>query len=237
MKADFTARLALAVGMLLAAVSVALATADGPDFFMVRGVAADDVLNIRREPNPKAEKIGEIPPDGNGIENLGCEGGLSFAEWLDATEEEREASERRTWCRIAYDGIEGWVAGRYLEESAQQAPANAAEQLRWSLTALNGEAPVAEAFVAFAPDGAVSGSTGCNQFITSGSFDGRILLIDGPVTMTKAACPSEALASQEKAILAGLQGRIDQVFSPFSRELVLSNPDAGVTLRLSPLSH
>ena len=122
MRTSFAAGIALSLGMLFAAIPMAYATADGPDFFMVRDVAADDVLNIRAEPNPRAEKIGEIPPDGDGIENLGCEGGLSFAEWLEATQEERDASERRVWCRIAYDGTEGWVAGRFLIEGSEPAP-------------------------------------------------------------------------------------------------------------------
>lgn len=237
MRNRFAARLILAAALLLAAASAVFATADGPDFFMVRDVAADDVLNIRNAPNPKARKIGEIPPDGDGIENLGCEGGLSFAEWLDATKEEREASERRTWCRIAYDGIEGWVAARFLTEGSEpvMTTAAAADPLRWRVLEVNGQPAVSEAFVIFAPDGSVSGSTGCNQFRTLGTIESGVLLIDGPVMMTRKACAVEALAPQEKAILAALQGRIDIVFSPFSNELVLSNPQASVTLRLTPL--
>ncbi|MCY6380517.1 META domain-containing protein [Hoeflea prorocentri] len=236
MEIRFAANIALSIGMLLAAASGAHATADGPDFFMVRDVAANDVLNIRTEPNPRAQKIGEIPPDGDGIQNLGCEGGLSFAEWLEATEAERDASERRVWCRIAYDGIVGWVAGRFLTEGSEPV-ANAAvsEPVRWALLKINGQPPNAEAFVTFAPDGSVSGSTGCNQFTTAGSIDSNALFIKGPVMMTRKACPDEALATQEKTILAALQGRIDIVFSPFSDELALSNPQTGVTLRLSPL--
>ena len=96
----------------------ALADADGPDFFAVTGVAADDVLNLRASPSPRAEKIGEIPHDGRGLRNLGCEGLPSFAEWQAMTPQEREQSDRRYWCRIAYDGQEGWVAGRFLREDS-----------------------------------------------------------------------------------------------------------------------
>ena len=42
----------------------AAATADGPDFFQVTGVAATDTLNIREAPDPHATKIGENPPNG-----------------------------------------------------------------------------------------------------------------------------------------------------------------------------
>ena len=53
----------------------AMATADGPDHFRVTGVEADDTLNIRAEPSARAGKIGEIPPQGVCIRNLGCQGG------------------------------------------------------------------------------------------------------------------------------------------------------------------
>jgi len=101
---------------LLGAVTPAAAEADGPDFFRVTGVAAEDVLNIRAEPSASARKIGEIPPNADGIRNLGCQGGLSFTEWEAANRQEREASQRNRWCRIAFCGVQGWVAGRFLAE-------------------------------------------------------------------------------------------------------------------------
>jgi len=111
---------------LLAAVALgagaALATADGPDYFRVVGVASNDVLNIRSEPNASAPKIGSIPPGADGVRNLGCEGGMSFAEWEVATPAEREAAAHNRWCRIVYGGVEGWVAGRFLDEGSGAAP-------------------------------------------------------------------------------------------------------------------
>ena len=56
----------------------ASADADGPDFFEARNVAKNDVLNIRAEPNPRAAKVGKIPPDGARIRNLGCGGRTSW---------------------------------------------------------------------------------------------------------------------------------------------------------------
>ncbi|MBK0329096.1 MliC family protein [Rhodobacteraceae bacterium F11138] len=95
-----------------------VADADGPDFFGVTGVSDDDVLNIRSGPGGSHEKIGQIPFDGDGIRNLGCEGGLSFAEWAEASEAERGAASRRRWCQVRYRGVQGWVAGRYLTEGS-----------------------------------------------------------------------------------------------------------------------
>ena len=113
--------------LLLVAVAVwaplTLAEADGPDFYAVTGVAADDVLNLRTGPSPGAEKIGEIPHDGRGLRNLGCEGVPTFAEWEKMTPEQRAESSKKRWCRVRYGNIEGWVAGRYLrEDSAPEAP-------------------------------------------------------------------------------------------------------------------
>ncbi len=110
---------ALVAGLLLTVGSGALrAEADGPDYYAVRGVAADDVLNIRVEPDPQARKVGEIPPHGTCIRNLGCRGGLTFAEFstLSPAEQERRAREHPRWCKVEYQGVTGWVAGRYLAE-------------------------------------------------------------------------------------------------------------------------
>lgn len=100
----------------------ALGEADGPDFYKVRDVSAGDTLNIRAEPRPDAARLGEIPPDGNCIRNLGCQGGLTLLEFTTLTKEQqaRRIRENPRWCRIEYRGIPGWVAGRYLAEDSCQ---------------------------------------------------------------------------------------------------------------------
>ena len=94
--------------------------ADGPDYWAVRGVAGDDVLNIRKEADWRSQKVGEIPPDGQCIKNLRCVGGLTLDEFITLSEAEKAKiqMERPRWCRITYNGITGWVAGRYLQEGA-----------------------------------------------------------------------------------------------------------------------
>lgn len=103
-----------------------LATADGPDYWQVYGVASDDVLNIRSEPDWQSRKLGEIPPDGKCIKNLRCVGGLTFKEFTTLSEEEKQRiiKERPRWCYIEYKGIRGWVAGHYLREGACVTGAN-----------------------------------------------------------------------------------------------------------------
>jgi len=96
------------------------AVADGPDHFQVTGGQNGDVLNIRTEPNSVAAKIGEIPPDGTCIRNLGCRGGLTLHEYTTLSEHERQQrlKENPRWCKIEYQGTIGWVAGRYLIEGS-----------------------------------------------------------------------------------------------------------------------
>jgi len=96
----------------------ASADADGPDFYRVRNVAANDVLNIRVKPNPRARIVGAIPPDGACIRNLGCQGGLTFQEFTELSPAARKKRERENprWCKVEYRGVTGWVAGRYLGE-------------------------------------------------------------------------------------------------------------------------
>lgn len=115
--------IALATGL---ASSIARADADGPDFFVVRGVRHDDVLNIRAAPSPRARKVGEIPPEADCVRNLGCRGGLTLREFTELSPAARAERERQhpRWCKVEYRSVTGWVAGRYLAEGGCGAPAD-----------------------------------------------------------------------------------------------------------------
>ncbi|MEZ5581920.1 MAG: SH3 domain-containing protein [Candidatus Competibacteraceae bacterium] len=95
-----------------------VADADGPDYWEVRDVAEGDVLNIRTAADWRSPKIGEIPHDGRCVRNHGCVGGLTFEEFstLSTAEQQRILKKRPRWCEIDYQGVRGWVAGRYLRE-------------------------------------------------------------------------------------------------------------------------
>jgi len=98
----------------------ASATADGPDYWGVRDVAENDVLNMRSSPDFKSPKVGEIPHDATCIRNMGCRGGLTYEEFTTLSEEQKQQllKQRPRWCRVNYDGTTAWVAGRYLKEAA-----------------------------------------------------------------------------------------------------------------------
>jgi uncharacterized protein YraI len=105
----------LAMGFGAAPVS---ADADGPDYYVVHGVAHHDVLNVRAEPDPHAAKVGEIPPGAGCVRNLGCKGGLTFREFTELSAEQMEQRERENprWCKVEHGGVTGWVNARYLRE-------------------------------------------------------------------------------------------------------------------------
>ncbi len=107
------------LGCLLLLPLVTQGEADGPDYWDVKGVAQDDVLNLREKPDPRSAKIAEIPHNATCLRNLGCQGGLTFEEFTTLSPAERKALERKRprWCRIEFQGKSGWVAGRYLGEA------------------------------------------------------------------------------------------------------------------------
>ncbi|TBN40460.1 peptide-binding protein [Paracoccus subflavus] len=88
-------RTALALVLSLVLTGPAFATQEYslPTLFDVLGVASDDVLNIRAEPNASAPIVGTLAPDARGIEVV---------------------EERRNWGRINTGGGTGWVSMRYL---------------------------------------------------------------------------------------------------------------------------
>ena len=110
--------------LLMTASGPALAEADGPDYYRVQGVAGDDVLNIRSDANPHANKIGEIPPDADCVRNLGCKGGLTLDVFTHLSKQQQAAAKKEhpRWCLIEYRGSKGWVSGHYLAEVSCDKP-------------------------------------------------------------------------------------------------------------------
>jgi len=66
--------------------------------FSVTGVAQNDVLNVRAQPHPSAEKIWTLPPDTTGVRAVGTIRIVSGAEW---------------W-QIRIGKQTGWVNARFL---------------------------------------------------------------------------------------------------------------------------
>lgn len=85
-------------------ISEPLRIAPEPDQWIVRGIAANDLLNVREKPSPLGKTLGRLP---NGsLVRLG----------------ECEEVEGYEWCRIValdVDELEGWTPARYLQSLAE----------------------------------------------------------------------------------------------------------------------
>ena len=66
--------------------------------FSVTGVAQNDVLNVRAQPHPSAEKVWTLPPDATGVQAVGTPRIVGSAEWR----------------QIRIGNQTGWVNARFL---------------------------------------------------------------------------------------------------------------------------
>jgi hypothetical protein len=99
--------------------SVSVVAADGgPDFFAVTGLGPQDVLVLMSSPSAKASELGYIPHHARGLQNMGCQGSPSYSAWAKMTASQREKSRKQAWCKVRWQGAEGWVAARFLREDS-----------------------------------------------------------------------------------------------------------------------
>jgi uncharacterized protein YgiM (DUF1202 family) len=92
------------------------AAADGPTFWAVTGVRSDDALNLRVAPDADSRRIAKIPFNARGLKNLGCPNHVTFEQWKRMTQAQKDYAASARWCQIEYNGLKGWVAGRFLKE-------------------------------------------------------------------------------------------------------------------------
>lgn len=94
------------------------ATADGPTFYGVEGVAKGHHLTLREKPTSNAKPITYMPYNTVCLENLGCQGGISLKDFQTLNEEElaKKIKENPRWCKIKYKSITGWAFGKFLTE-------------------------------------------------------------------------------------------------------------------------
>ena len=93
-----------------------------PDFYKVRpdSVRAGATLILREQPKVRRSKrLGGVPYNADCLRNLGCQGGLSADEAakLSPANQARRSRQSPRWCQIEYNGMTGWIQGRFLAES------------------------------------------------------------------------------------------------------------------------
>lgn len=95
------------------------ATADGPDYFRLKG---DSAIALQADNSLEAEILLQIPAQTDGLRNLGCKGLPGFSEWTQMSEDDRLAAKARAWCKVEYLQVAGWIPQKYLEEGAHPSP-------------------------------------------------------------------------------------------------------------------
>ena len=212
--------------------SSALGEASGPDFFKVENIDPGQTLIVYDGPSVDYPAIFELSGDRDALYNLGCVGALSYAEWQEATPEERETAANLHWCKIAFDGEEGWVQARYLGEGAapKESQVLFPRSSSWRLISSPAGPSIGEATLVFSSDGSVSGDTGCNRFAGAATVNGQSLEMPGPLAVTKMFCPQPELMQQEDAILAALPEVTTYEFDLLSGRLTLHAADSSLLL-------
>ncbi len=180
-------------------------------------------LILRAEPAATGRRTGDIPAGANGLENKGCRGASDIA-WDHLSKEIRDAMARERWCRVRYQGIEGWVSARFLRDGSApppQATASAGARgassaaitrgngaltdIEWRLAQVGGMEPrESGAWIRFRDNGDIEGNTGCNNLRAS-FVAGSTAMRVGPVAMTRMACPGESAAALERLLLGALE--------------------------------
>jgi heat shock protein HslJ len=84
----------------------------------------------------------------------------------------------------------------------------------------------------FAPDGTLSGGTGCNSFRGTYQIDGATITV-GPLATTRKACPPE-LAEQEAGILEALQSAATFTLAPGQATLLNGDGLLAISLATAP---
>lgn len=211
------------------AAGTALAEADGPDHLRVTGLSEDAVLVLRAGPEADAPEVGTVPGSATGLRAYGCVGGLSLAEWQQASEAERAAAAAARRCLVRHGRLTGWAEGQYLGEGAASAEPSGA----WRIVRVGGAPALGAAEILFAPDGGIGGGTGCNRFRGRGRVVEGRLELEPTLAMTMMACHGP-LAAQETAVLSALAEPMRLRYDPAYGELTLSPEGAGPALLLAP---
>jgi hypothetical protein len=114
MTCDRPIRAAIIAASALAA-AAALAAEEPPKFWAVTGVASNDVLHLRDVPSADSKSLAHIPFNAHGLRHLGCRRNQPpMDQWVRMNAAQRREALTK-WCRVEYQGREGWVAGRFLK--------------------------------------------------------------------------------------------------------------------------
>lgn len=116
----------------------AFAEASGPDFYQIKAdLAAGKTIPIYRDHSLNSEVVSDNVPRATQLKNLGCWGTPDFQTWSSMDEPARAKAKDNAWCKVSYEGYEGWVKNIYLAEYTEpMGPAFDCEKAKGSIETL-----------------------------------------------------------------------------------------------------
>ena len=105
----------LSLLVILLPVFVVWAEADGPDYYRITGAISAQMFEDKSQ---QTKLVLLVPPGTDGIQNLGCEGAPSLADWQAMSEQARQAAKQLTWCKVSVNGHQGWIQTQFLAEGS-----------------------------------------------------------------------------------------------------------------------
>ncbi len=86
------------------------------DYVKVIHVSSNDVLNVRYKPDWKSIKVTELAYDKTCLINIACNDGFKFSDirFESNTDEDKNRSKLKRWCKVDYGKSSGWVLAQYL---------------------------------------------------------------------------------------------------------------------------
>lgn len=96
--------------------------AENSNFWQVKKVKSNDVLNIRSKSDHTSKKVSSIPFNETCVKSHGCGKDIDLESMMHMQEEEVRAFLQQAkvdWCFIEYKGIKGWVNKKYLKASTK----------------------------------------------------------------------------------------------------------------------
>lgn len=217
-------------------------------------------LILRKEPASNGKRIGEIPAGTRGIEGKGCRGPSDIG-WEHLSPDLRNAMSKDRWCRIRWQGLDGWVSARFLRPDGPPEPAatpaatpSAAPTIAPPAAPAATAKPVPKSDASFVgPEWRVASIAGVEfrdgaawlRFGDGGEVEGHTgcnllrasyvagtaALRFGPLAVTRLQCPDDALSRQERLFLAALEAVEAQYVASGALRLIDSTGGARIVLR------
>ncbi|OIP86542.1 MAG: hypothetical protein AUK37_03065 [Rhodobacterales bacterium CG2_30_65_12] len=103
---------------------------------------------------------------------------------------------------------------------ASAVPAQTETAAGWALSSVGGIAALPGGRIAFAADGAVFGTTGCNRFNGQAVAAPGVITFNSPFSATKMACAGD-LMGQEMRVFEALSGTVAVAYDPVTDQMML----------------